>query len=471
MAKLALSLCLLALAGVALSAPTTNTKVHPFLKKTLETKSRVNVLVSMKQGVDAPLSEVERAVFINKAERATAVFVTMKAHAAESQKAVLEMLQSPRFFAINVRSFWITNQVYVQGADQYLIDALAEMDDVASIDEEEIVYLSEPAADSDNTIQAEWGIEKIQTEQAWAALGHNGRGAVIGVIDTGARHTHSLIRDSYRGGNHGWYNPYAAQANPTDGHGHGTHVTGTIAGSGGIGVAPGAKWISCKGLRDDGSGTNAGLIACGEFMACPHNYQGQNPDCSQAPDVSSNSWGGSGGQNWYDAVIRAWHAAGVIPVFANGNSGTACRTTLSPADSAADVIAVGATTSTDAIASFSSRGPANSGIQKPQVSAPGNSVRSAGHTSDTAFATMSGTSMACPHVAGLVGLLRSGSPNISYANVKNILQNNCDRNLQFSGQVCNGQADNVWPNYTFGYGRVNALRSVNALLKMLQTKA
>jgi subtilisin family serine protease len=84
---------------------------------------------------------------------------------------------------------------------------------------------------------------------------------------------------------------------------------------------------------------------------------------------------------------------------------------------------------------------------------------------------MSGTSMACPHVAGLVGLLRSGNPNVSYANVKNILQNNADRNLSFSGQVCSGSSDSTWPNYTFGYGRVNALRSVNALLAMIKSSA
>jgi subtilisin family serine protease len=263
------------------------------------------------------------------------------------------------------------------------------------------------------------------------------------------------------------YNPYTVQANPTDGHGHGTHCTGTIAGSGGIGVAPGAKWISCKGLRDDGSGTNAALIACGQFVACPHNYQGNNPDCTQAPDVVSNSWGGSGGSTWYDSVIRSWHSAGIIPVFANANSGPNCRTTGSPADSTADVIGVGATQSNDAIASFSSRGPANNGGQKPQLSAPGASVRSAGHTSNTAYATMSGTSMACPHVAGVATLLRSKSRNVTYNQVKTILQNNADRNLVFSGQNCNGTPDNAWPNYTFGYGRLNALRSVNALLAMI----
>jgi len=459
----------MAILASVLAAPANNTKVNRLLVRTLETKQRVNILVSMKQGTESALAQVQARSFSTRGERATAVYTSLKALAAESQAAVLEMLQSPRFFAITVRSFWITNQVYIQGADRYLIESLAEMDDVSAIDEEEIVHLVEPEADPSMTIQAEWGIDKIQTEQAWAALGSNGRGAVIGVIDTGARYTHNLISSNYRGGTRAWYNPYTRTQNPGDGHGHGTHVTGTTAGSGAIGVAPGAQWISCKGLQDNGSGTNAALIACGEFIACPHDYQGNNPDCSQAPDVSSNSWGGTGGSNWYDGVIRAWHAAGVIPVFASGNSGSACRTTLSPGDSAADVISVGATTDTDAIASFSSRGPANSGIQKPQVSAPGNNIRSAGITNDSAYATMSGTSMATPHVAGLVALLRAGNPNVSYETIKNILQNNADRNLSFSGQVCSNVGDSTWPNYTFGYGRVNALRSVNALRAM--TKA
>jgi len=471
MARLVVSLCLLALVAGALAAPAPNAKIHAALRKTLATKLRVNILVSMQETTEATLDSLNTRTFANRGERATAVYESLSALAEKSQASVLEMLKSPRFFAITVRSFWISNQVYIQGADQYLIDALAEVDSVSLIEEEEIVYLAEPTeADPQMEINAEWGIDKIQTSQAWAALGGQGQGAVVGVVDTGARHTHQAISASYRGGNHAWYNPYASQANPTDGHGHGTHVTGTIAGSqsSGVGVAPGIKWISCKGLRDDGSGTNAGLLACGEFITCPHNYQGGGRDCTLSPDVSSNSWGGTGGSNWFDATIRAWHAAGVIPVFANANSGPNCRTTGSPADSAADVIGVGATTSTDAIASFSSRGPANSGIQKPQVSAPGNSIRSAGRTSDTAYATMSGTSMACPHVAGVVALMRSKNRNVSYATVKSILQNNADRNLQFSGQVCSGVNDSTWPNYTFGYGRVNALRCVNALIRMME---
>jgi len=197
-------------------------------------------------------------------------------------------------------------------------------------------------------------------------------------------------------------------------------------------------------------------------MACPHTATGGNPDCSLKPDVVSNSWGGGYGQTWFDAVINAWHAVNIIPVFAQGNSGAACRTSNSPGDSNAGVLAVGATTSTDAIASFSSRGPSNFNTQKPDISAPGNQIVSAGHVNDTARSTMSGTSMACPHVAGLIALLKSRNKNANYVTIKQILQDTADRNLLSSNQTCEGVPDTVFPNYTFGYGRINALKAVQA---------
>lgn len=456
-----LALCLVALMGNALAAPSAS-KVSLALQKTLQTKSRVNIFVSFNEGTDGVLAQINNGVYTNSGEKATVMYNALNAHAAQTQKNVLALLNSPRFFVTKVQSFWISNQVFVQGADQSVIAALATMPEVSIIEEEAIVYLDEPAvADAEPGVLAEWGVDKIQSQEAWAVAG-DGAGAIVGVIDTGARHTHNAISGSYRGGTHSWYNPYTQTAQPGDGHGHGTHCTGTIAGNQGLGVAPGAKWISCKGLQDNGSGSQAALLACGEFMTCPHTATGGSPDCSLKPDAVSNSWGGGAGANWYDPVINAWKAALIIPVFAQGNSGSACRTANSPGDSAAGCIGVGATTSTDAIASFSSRGPSNFNQQKPDVSAPGNQIVSAGHLSDTARATMSGTSMACPHVAGLVGLLKSRNKNATYDTIKQILQDTTDRNLPSSGQTCDGVADTVFPNYTFGYGRINALKAVQA---------
>jgi len=337
------------------------------------------------------------------------------------------------------------------------------MDDVSEIVEDEIIYLDEPInLVSEPGTLAEWGIEKIQAEAAWAA-GSNGAGAVVGIIDTGARYTHEAIRDNYRGGTHSWYDPYSQTQNPGDGNGHGTHCTGTIAGINGIGVAPGAKWISCKGLQDNGGGSTSALVACGQFMTCPTTYNGGSPNCALAPHVVSNSWGGGNRDTFYNQVLNAWSAANIIGVFANGNSGSSCSTTLSPADSIAPVIAVGATTSTDAIASFSSRGPAlTSNTQKPDVSAPGQDIRSSDIASDSSYSSKSGTSMACPHVAGLAALLKGKTPTATLAQIKTKLQATTDRNLTFDGQVCGGVSDSTFPNFKFGHGRVNALKAVQA---------
>jgi len=411
------------------------------------------------------LNQVAVGTFANRGQKATAVYNALVAHAAESQEAVLQMLDSPRYFTLKVKSLWITNQIYVQGADQSLVESLASRDEVSSIEEDGFVFIDDPVSvksDEDSGTLAEWGITKIQAEAAWAVAG-NGQGAVIGIIDTGARPTHEAIRTGYRGGTHSWYDPARKTQTPGDGHEHGTHVTGTIAGSHGIGVAPGAKWISCKGLQDNGGGSFADIIECGEFMACPHTFDGQRPDCTLVPDAVSNSWSAGSANNFFDDVLRAWHAVDIIPIFSQGNGGSACQTGRSPGDSVAGTIAVGSTTSIDAISTFSSRGPSYQGHQKPDVSAPGENVRSAGHSGDSAYVTMSGTSMACPHVAGLVALLKSVKPNAKFHEIKMILESSTDRNLEFDGQVCSSVPDHQFPNFKYGHGRINALKAVLAI--------
>jgi len=232
-------------------------------------------------------------------------------------------------------------------------------------------------------------------------------------------------------------------------------------GDGGAGVAPGAQWIACRGCSTS-SCTESALNACGQWVTCPTLANGQSPNCNLAPNLVSNSWGGGQGSTWYNSVINAWRSANIVPLFSQGNSGPSCGSANSPADNT-NVIAVGSTTSADGISSFSSRGPSVGGAVKPDISAPGSDVRSAWYTSDTAYNTISGTSMACPHAAGATALLLSRNPNLSYAQVKNLLQNQADRNLG-SAATCGGTPPTAVPNNIYGYGRINARKALSAAI-------
>lgn len=440
-------------------------KVDDVLRNTLERDGHANILVSMRAGTQDILDDLATRTFSSRTERSQAVYDALTTRARDSQKRILDLLSSQsvvkNFKFGTVQSLWITNQVAVQVASEKIVVLLDSMDEISRIQEDEIVYIDTPLENVPQVNQ--WGIEKIQAPAAWLQFGGTtGSGIVIGNIDTGVRHTHTILRGSYKNDDHSWYDPYNTTRTPADFHGHGSHTVGTIAGQNGYGVAPGAKWIACKGLYDNGSGAGANLLACGQFMVCPTTYNGANADCSKTPHIVSNSWGSSiGGITYYDGMIAAWHSAGVIPVFSAGNNGPNCATATSPGDR--DVIGVGSTTSTDQRSSFSSAGPSVDSKLKPDISAPGSSITSAGHTTDDAYTIMSGTSMACPHVAGAIALLLNRNANLSYAQIKSLLQSHADRNLSFSNTACGNVYDNAFPNNHFGYGRLNINRSLQAV--------
>jgi subtilisin family serine protease len=140
-------------------------------------------------------------------------------------------------------------------------------------------------------------------------------------------------------------------------------------------------------------------------------------DPSKAPDVVNNSWGSNATNSTeFLADVRAWVAAGIFPAFANGNNGPAAGTVGSPG-SFPESFGVGATDINDQIASFSSRGPAIwDGVTyvKPQISAPGHQIYSAWPRQlGLDYNTISGTSMATPHLTGVVALLLSAQPDLT----------------------------------------------------------
>ena len=301
-------------------------------------------------------------------------------------------------------------------------------------------------------VRAEWNLSLIRAPQVWAALGVSGTGAVVAGMDTGVDWLHPALQTNYRGYNPrgparhrgNWYDPVTGSLYPIDDHGHGTHTLGTAVGRDGIGVAPGARWIGVKVLDRYGYGYDSWIHAGFQWLLAP------DGDPSLAPDVVNCSWGDENGASTeFQADLRALRAAGIFVVFANGNSGPGPGTVISPA-SLPEAFAVGATDREDRVASFSSRGPSPWGEVRPHVVAPGVGVRSA--LPGGVYGTMSGTSMATPHVAGLVALLRALSPTVTITDLARIITATA---VPLSTTV---------PNNDSGWGRVDAFAAVAALM-------
>jgi subtilisin family serine protease len=222
-----------------------------------------------------------------------------------------------------------------------------------------------------------------------------------------------------------------------------------------IGVAPGAKWIAAKGCETNSCSDNA-LITSAEFVLCPTRTDGTAPDCSKAPDIVNNSWGGGPHDPWYAQYVSAWVQAGIIPVFSLGNSGPGCNTANSPGDYPM-VFGIGATSINDTLASFSSKGPGTFRPLKPDLVAPGENVRSSINTSDTAYGLISGTSMAAPHVSGTLALLLHDNPSLGLVAAYTQLRQNTSTNLGAppGPDTCGNRDYDEYPNFIYGWGQVD----------------
>ncbi|SEO49643.1 S8 family serine peptidase [Actinacidiphila rubida] len=371
------------------------------------------------------------------AAKATAAYDQLRTTAENGQRSLKSFLDKKK---VGHRDFWIANAVYVTGG-QSLVDQLAQRPDVARIVKEQTYKLddlesqtknvetrtatksavqaaAQAAADGDGT--PEWGVADIQADKVWNEYDDRGEGIVVANVDSGVQYDHPDLVANYRGNNgdgsfthdYNWYDAtgQCPTAAPCDNNGHGTHTMGTMVGKGGVGVAPGATWIAAKGCESS-SCSDASLLAAGQWILAPTDHNGQNPRPDLAPNIVNNSWGG-GDTTFYQDIVEAWNAAGIFEAFAAGNDGdgTTCSTTHAPG-SQAPAYGVGAYDSSGTIASFSGFGPSLvDGSQKPNISAPGVDVRST-WPGDT-YNTISGTSMATPHVAGAVALLWSAAPSL-----------------------------------------------------------
>jgi hypothetical protein len=491
-------------------------RITPDLQNALQTAKkgefiRVN-LVMEKQLNGLELIKQYPHIYRNKKARRNFVKQALKEFARETQRPVIEKLREleKQGLVRNIRSLWIANVINFEGTRDAILQ-IQKLSGIRSLDldEERILIVNQKDlekhkkfAPPDNTATPlktiEWNIPHINAPQVWQ-LGYTGQGVIVAVLDTGVRYTHWDLAD------HIWTNPGEIPNNgvdddgngyvddyygydfgyndndPMDGHGHGTHVSGTVAGDGTAGdttgVAPDATIMCVKVLDDAGGGTESGV------------WEGMQYAADNGADIITMSLGWMHAWNPDRATWRSVcdniTAMGVAMTVAAGNERTSgdpapdnIRTPgdvpppwihpdQDPLGATSAVITVGATDNNDVYGYFSSYGPVTwenispyldwayqpeMGLMDPDVSAPGVNITSLDYSSDNGYASgWSGTSMATPHVAGLVALMLSKNPNLTPRQIDSI--------IELYGVIDLGPAGK---DNDYGSGRIDCLAAINA---------
>ncbi|HEV7474109.1 MAG TPA: S8 family peptidase [Pyrinomonadaceae bacterium] len=300
-------------------------------------------------------------------------------------------------------------RVYQNALNGFAVE-MSEADAEAMAKDFRVAYVEEDGVMTANTTQNNppWGLDRIDQRNrplsGTYTYNWTGSGVRVYVIDTGIRTTHtqfggraSNVFDAFGG-------------NGADCNGHGTHVSGIVGGST-YGVAKSALLRGVRVLDCTGNGSTSGVIAGVDWVTANHIN----------PAVANMSLGG-GASSALDTAVNNLHNANVTIAVAAGNDNGANACNSSPAR-AVNAITTGSTTSTDARSSFSNIGTCL------DIFAPGSSILSAWFTSNTATATLSGTSMASPHVAGVAALYKQANPSASSTTIRNAIVNNATTNV------------------------------------------
>ncbi|MCB0210357.1 MAG: S8 family serine peptidase [Anaerolineae bacterium] len=461
----------------AIIAPALRLKIDPrLLKRILTSSDRTAPFIVYMQAQVDPAAAVALAKSrsgsqseLTPLEKRRAIVDTLQQTARNTQGGVLQALNASKARSAptsHIKPLWIINAVAATSSLDTILELaarpdvkLVRLDNTIQIDDlagqETLANLLDNNPQTPQAATTEWGIQKIRADLVHDALNINGSGVVVANVDTGVDGYHPALQANYRGytgsgklpvhpGN--WYDSTGENTTyPVDTDGHGTHTMGTMVGGNGVGVAPGAQWIAVRAFDSSGGALDSWLHDAFQWIIAP------NGDPALAPDVVNNSWGSNDGLNTeFQADIQALTTAGIFPVFSAGNSGPEGGTVGSPA-SLDTAFAIGATDINDEVALFSSRGPSPWGKTKPDVSAPGKDIRST--LPGGAYGELSGTSMASPHVSGLVALLLQAKP---------ALGNNLDSiaNTLKSTAV---QLGDTTPNNSSGWGRIDAYNAVMAV--------
>ncbi len=452
MKKFILILCVFFLTGEAFSQ-------RAVISERLQNKMQVvnplqytRVMVLMKNRVN--MEQMDADLYRMNASlefRYQTVITTLMNNARETQGPILEYLNSQKNIGkvSEYSAYWIVNMIYMKTTNE-IINMIALRPDVEFMDLDDELTMDKPLNPStefsENTEATQIGLRVIKADSVWAK-GFTGQGRTVMNIDNGVNGNHAALNSRWWGNNgrawyHSWLNVQTPNVNfpaPCGTDYHGSHtmgiMTGRTAGGDTIGVAPDARWMAAAVTDCPGAVYPTNNITAFQWAA--------NPDSNIAtmdyPDAISCSWqdpnaGDQCATSIYRTLLVNIEAVGIGIVFSAGNSGPGASTVTPPKNINLDSINVFCTGAVDGntagypIASFSSRGPSICGgvgtlAIKPEISAPGVNISSCG--SGNSYYTISGTSMASPHVGGAIALLKSVAPFMTGKQIKAVIFSTC----------------------------------------------
>jgi bacillopeptidase F len=454
---------------------------------TLSPDEFVSAIVIMADQADVKsLSAALKAERATRKERHTRVVSALRSAASKSQGNILDYLQvrTNQGTVKGHTPYWIMNLVVVQATVSELA-AIAARPDVGMVESNFRAGLIEPVGDRsgpviipDKGIGVTPGLRAVKADSVWYQLGITGLGRLVANLDTGVDGAHPALTGRWRGNHAPWQECWKdalgyGDTYPVDYHSHGTHVMGTLCGLGAatvdtIGIAWEAEWIADNAINQAvTSEFDNDVLQAFQWFTDPDGNPGTLND---VPDVVQNSWGiysyWSGYQDCdyrWQTVIENCEAAGVVCIFSSGNEGPGAQTHRSPANicnTPTTNFSVGAIDATHygfpyPIADFSSRGPSDCDGRtiKPEVVAPGVEVYSSVPGGGYESYWWDGTSMAGPHVAGVVALMRQANPDLAVDSIKQIL---------ISTAVDLGDFGN---DNAYGWGIIDAYQAVLAALQ------
>lgn len=368
---------------------------------------------------------------------------TLKRNMKEVNKVVKPVKSS------NVTHLWIANSFAIT-ANKEEIKAISKLPNVAEVVKSEYkVYIDKDINKKSVTKSKgiQWGVERVKAPEVWETFKIDGTGVVVGVLDTGIDGNHEAFKDKILA-----FRDFTRDkfTEPTDNQGHGTHVSGSVAGLDGVGVAPGAKLIVARVFDSSGGTTVDVLLNAMQWMLDPDG----NPETNDAPQLINNSWGSDNSTNkTFWVAVENWVTAGILPVFAAGNNGMWGGKVGTPA-AFPHSWAVAATTKTDGLAYFSSQGPVawdGTPLMKPDIAAPGADIISC--AIGGGYVSNSGTSMACPHMAGVAALMYQADPSLTIEQVRALAE---DKATDLGEPGKDGK---------FGSGLVDAYKIIEKIMK------